>query len=525
MADDRRSRSPHRSDPPSPPSPPASVPPNRPNNCEIMYCHECENEWYRQDSGLTCPECRSDFTEVIEDGNDPRDPPEEVPEPGLAWEGLRGHRPWGEEGGDGDGGLHWTLNGQGGMRATIRRDVTLGGDQQGQGQGQGFLGMFTPMLQGLLGAGQQQAQQRTQQHQHEEGLDEGEDGQQQGRGGGSTTHRHFSGPGFTMSYTTTTSGGMTRGGMMGGGMMGGGGEMNNPGLQPRDANNPQPMQGQPDDLQNILNQMFMNIGAGPGADGHHHHHPHHQHPPFAHGGGGGGPGMPFGNLFQLLGLPGGGPLGGGQMGDAVFSQEALDRVISQLMEQHQSGNAPGPASRTAIDALHTKTLTPSDLDPATGKADCSICMEDVEVGGEVTVLPCKHWFHRECVAAWLGEHDTCPQCRRGIMAKTGEDGEGRVRGEGEEPRVDMSNPPPSTAGAAGGAAQGGMGQASRQGMPGGIPNEGFPGQGYGQATGDAGAGGVFGRMRQAFGNGGGSGGAAGGASGGSQQPPPPASGQ
>jgi hypothetical protein len=41
-------------------------------------------------------------------------------------------------------------------------------------------------------------------------------------------------------------------------------------------------------------------------------------------------------------------------------------------------------------------------------------MDEVNIGEQVTELPCKHWFHHQCVSAWLVEHDTCPHCRKGI---------------------------------------------------------------------------------------------------------------
>lgn len=31
------------------------------------------------------------------------------------------------------------------------------------------------------------------------------------------------------------------------------------------------------------------------------------------------------------------------------------------------------------------------------KVDCTICIDELHLGDEVTVLPCKHWFHGECV--------------------------------------------------------------------------------------------------------------------------------
>ena len=138
---------------------------------------------------------------------------------------------------------------------------------------------------------------------------------------------------------------------------------------------------------------------------------------------------------------------GGVSGDAVYSEEALDRIITQMMDQNHQGSAPGPASAAAIAALPKKpadkTMMGSD-----GKAECSVCMDAVEIGDEVTVLPCNHWFHGDCVGAWLKEHDTCPHCRAGIMPKEG--GADAPRSPGQAPRhtlnpfPDAHSPNPGT---------------------------------------------------------------------------------
>ena len=47
---------------------------------DIVYCHECENEWYRDLHGVTCPECQGAFTEIIETGSDPRRYEQHMPE-------------------------------------------------------------------------------------------------------------------------------------------------------------------------------------------------------------------------------------------------------------------------------------------------------------------------------------------------------------------------------------------------------------------------------------------------------------
>lgn len=126
-------------------------------------------------------------------------------------------------------------------------------------------------------------------------------------------------------------------------------------------------------------------------------------------------------------------LGNGTHGDAVYTDEALDRIITQMMEQQNGNSAPGPASAAAIAALPKQKVDKSMLGQD-GKAECSVCMDVVEIGDEVTVLPCKHWFHGDCVGAWLKEHDTCPHCRQGIMPKDAPETADTPRSPDQEPR-------------------------------------------------------------------------------------------
>lgn len=120
-------------------------------------------------------------------------------------------------------------------------------------------------------------------------------------------------------------------------------------------------------------------------------------------------------------------------GDAVFSQEALDRIVTQLMDRDQTSNAPGPATEAAIRSLPNKKVEREMLDDH-GKAECSICMDSVEIGDQVTVLPCTHWFHETCITAWLKEHDTCPHCRKGISSQPEATGNAS-RGTGQPSRL------------------------------------------------------------------------------------------
>lgn len=101
------------------------------------------------------------------------------------------------------------------------------------------------------------------------------------------------------------------------------------------------------------------------------------------------------------------------VGDAVYSQEALDRIISSLMEANPQSNAAPPASEDAIRNLERKPVDKEML-ANESKTECSICIDEIKMGDMALFLPCKHWFHEDCVVLWLKEHNTCPICRAPI---------------------------------------------------------------------------------------------------------------
>ncbi|PVH99701.1 hypothetical protein DM02DRAFT_710489 [Periconia macrospinosa] len=347
---------------------------------EVVFCHECHDEWYRDEKGIICPECQSEFTEIIEDDNDPRDnfdhahtdddddlddslPPLE--ESGSSNHPLHNHNPWSdaddpEEADISSMRLQPIGPGRFHVQATIHR--TISPAQFGaSGNGLGAVAAFQSFLTNVLQSAHAQ--------QSPAGAS-GADGQAESRSEGDGQPRVHR---FTYSA--------------------------NAHLHPRDDDHPEP-RGEPvDDLENVVTGLLAMLGEPPG-------------------GRRGGPGqsaafrdMPPNPLMGLFAA-----MSGGQHGDAVYSQEALDRIVSQLMEQTATSNAPGPASQEDIDALPRKNVSEEMLGPE-HRAECSICMDEVAVGEQVTELPCKHWFHHPCIAAWLSEHNTCPHCRKGIKGE------------------------------------------------------------------------------------------------------------
>ncbi|KAK0639193.1 hypothetical protein B0T16DRAFT_422601 [Cercophora newfieldiana] len=127
-----------------------------------------------------------------------------------------------------------------------------------------------------------------------------------------------------------------------------------------------------------------------------------------------GPGF-LGALLSSLFNPAAFVPSGAVFGDAVYSQEALDRIISQLREQSGPGGAP-PASQAAIDKLEVREIDDKMLGGET-KTRCVICVDEMGAGEKASVLPCSHFFHGECVTPWLKQHNTCPVCRRSVEAE------------------------------------------------------------------------------------------------------------
>ncbi|KAL9556353.1 hypothetical protein MBANPS3_001904 [Mucor bainieri] len=120
------------------------------------------------------------------------------------------------------------------------------------------------------------------------------------------------------------------------------------------------------------------------------------------------------NLLQFLSDMTGGAFDGGMVGnpnDYVFSQTALDNIITQLMEQN-GGHAPPPAPEQVIESLQKRPLTDKEKSQET---DCAVCKDQFESQEQVIELPCEHIFHDECIKPWLKLNSTCPVCRHSVL--------------------------------------------------------------------------------------------------------------
>jgi len=69
-----------------------------------------------------------------------------------------------------------------------------------------------------------------------------------------------------------------------------------------------------------------------------------------------------------------------------------------------------PKQKPSTDAEFIDSLPTVQLEEFMG-CDCSVCLSVFEKDSVVVLLPCKHKFHRDCIATWLSEYrSTCPLC-------------------------------------------------------------------------------------------------------------------
>ncbi|KAJ4981220.1 hypothetical protein NE237_032057 [Protea cynaroides] len=101
-------------------------------------------------------------------------------------------------------------------------------------------------------------------------------------------------------------------------------------------------------------------------------------------------------------------------------QEIGEPSSSMMMGTVFEGDINGgftrvPASRSSIQALEIKKFDDEyhteTEDQEQSYSTCMICMDEFVKGVEIARLPCKHFFHGECIFKWLENKNSCPLCR------------------------------------------------------------------------------------------------------------------
>lgn len=75
-----------------------------------------------------------------------------------------------------------------------------------------------------------------------------------------------------------------------------------------------------------------------------------------------------------------------------------------------------------INETDNKSKDNGNIDINCLEDDCSICFESLKDGVVIQCCEggtntCKNYFHKVCIGEWLGDHNTCPLCRRAWKIK------------------------------------------------------------------------------------------------------------
>ncbi|XP_076897054.1 E3 ubiquitin-protein ligase SIRP1-like [Bidens hawaiensis] len=113
-----------------------------------------------------------------------------------------------------------------------------------------------------------------------------------------------------------------------------------------------------------------------------------------------------GNPFDTRNLSENHPFG--SFGD-YFLGPGLEQLLQHLAENDPNRYGTPPAQKEAVEAMPTITIKENSI-------QCSVCLEEFEVGTEAREMPCKHIFHGDCILPWLELHSSCPVCRYQLPA-------------------------------------------------------------------------------------------------------------
>ncbi|KAJ6422651.1 hypothetical protein OIU84_027589 [Salix udensis] len=81
----------------------------------------------------------------------------------------------------------------------------------------------------------------------------------------------------------------------------------------------------------------------------------------------------------------------------------VDLLLHHLAESGPIRSGTPPTNKEAVQAMPTVSINQN--------LQCSICLEEFEIGSEAKEMPCKHKFHGDCIVPWLELHSSCPVCR------------------------------------------------------------------------------------------------------------------
>lgn len=98
--------------------------------------------------------------------------------------------------------------------------------------------------------------------------------------------------------------------------------------------------------------------------------------------------------------------------NATIMHELFERILHGILTMPTEQNdVPLPLSENAMNQL--QELKYSEYSTENKDKICSICQDEYKGDDIIKILPCKHFFHTQCITEWLTNyHYKCPICRQ-----------------------------------------------------------------------------------------------------------------
>ncbi|CAH8316329.1 unnamed protein product [Eruca vesicaria subsp. sativa] len=107
------------------------------------------------------------------------------------------------------------------------------------------------------------------------------------------------------------------------------------------------------------------------------------------------------------------PVVSGSLSEYFIGPE-FEALLENLTETDPNRYGTPPARRDAVEALADVVILLPGI-------QCSVCLDDFEIGNVAKQMPCDHTFHSYCLLYWLQLHSSCPVCK--CQLPTAEDDE------------------------------------------------------------------------------------------------------
>lgn len=92
----------------------------------------------------------------------------------------------------------------------------------------------------------------------------------------------------------------------------------------------------------------------------------------------------------------------------VYKRYKLIRIVSFRDDVHRFPSFFGPRQ---IDSESAHFMEEN-------RNSCPVCLCAFQNNDVIKILPCKHFFHKECIDPWFLKEATCPVCKQSLASTT-----------------------------------------------------------------------------------------------------------